>query len=443
MQSLRNHFRVSLTLAFPVMLAQLGHVLVSAADSMMVGQTGEVPLAAISLGLIPFHIIMTFGLGISYGSTPLIAAADGEGDRSRISAIFKHSFIINMIFSAFLVAIVFGFSNMLSFWGQSEEVVELAIPFLEVVTFSLIPMMVFQTYRQFMEGLSMTKPAMYISIFANALNIFLNYLLIFGKWGFEPMGMMGAAWATLVARVIMMIIIILYFYANRKFAVYRDGLWRMPLEAFRFKRILKIAVPAAFQYIIEVGAFSFAIVMMGWISTTMQAAHQIAINLAAITYMMATGFSSAATIRVGNQLGRKDIPNLRRAVLSILILVVFFMSISALIFVFGREVLPLFYNKEPEVVAAASGLLIMAALFQISDGLQVVAIGALRGLEDTLVPSYFIFIAYLVVGIPLGYFLGFELNWGAYGIWTGLCVGLTVTAITLLIRFNKLSKRLL
>lgn len=442
MQSIREHFKVNFQLAFPVMLSQLGHVLVGTADSMMVGQTGATALAGASLGNVIFYVLMTFGIGISYGSTPLIANADGEGNKKRVGSILKNSLLINTITGLGLFLLVTVSSDLLWFMNQPEEVVILAIPYLKIITFSLIPLMIFQTFRQFLEGLSITRQVMYISIFTNLLNVFLNWILIFGKWGFEPMGLNGAGWASLIARFAMALLVFLYFVFSSRFEEYRKQFKEAIIEKFRIRRILKIGLPTATQYMIEVGAFGSAVIMMGWIGTKMIAAHQIAINLAAITYMMASGMAAAAAIRAGNQLGRKNIPNLRRAVHTLLYMVVAFMFVNACLFVVFRNVLPTFYVDELEVIKQASILLIMAALFQLSDGVQVVCIGALRGIEDTVVPTYYIFLAYALIGLPVGYVLGFVFNLGGIGIWIGLSLGLTLVAVLLLIRFNRLTKRL-
>ena len=443
MQSYKEHFKVNFNLAFPVMLSQLGHVLVGTADSMMVGQTGATPLAGASLGNVVFYVLMTFGIGISYGSTPLIAAADGKGDKGRIGSLIKNSFWINIITGIALFIIVLVSSKLMYYMKQPQEVVVLAIPYLKIITFSLIPIMIFQTFRQFMEGLSITRSPMYISIFSNLVNVFLNWVLIFGKLGFEPMGLNGAGIASLISRIIMAVWIVLYFLLSSRFKIYREQVKKSVIERIRIKRILKIGFPAALQYIIEVGAFGSAVIMMGWISTQMIAAHQIAINIAAITYMMASGLAAAATIRAGNQLGKKDIPNLKRAVNSLLIMVVIFMSVNAILFVLFRNFLPTLYVDEVEVIQQASILLILAAFFQLSDGVQVVIIGALRGLEDTLIPTVYIFVAYGFVGLPLGYILGFIFDLGGIGIWIGLSAGLTTVAFTLLYRFHNLSGKLM
>jgi len=424
------------------MLSQLGHILVGVADSMMVGHTGTVPLAAASLGNVIFHVLLTFGIGISYASTPLIAAADGEGNKKRIFRLLGHSFLINALTGVLLFLIVLLSGPVLYYLNQPEEVVTLAIPYLFIVTFSLIPLMVFQTFRQFFEGLSYTRSPMYITLAANLVNVGLNYVFIFGKFGFEPMGLAGAGWASFISRVIMMLAIVFLFYGNLKFKTYHKALvrWRYSREVIR--RLLNIGFPAAVQFIFEVGAFGMAVIMMGWLGTTALAAHQIAINLAAITYMMASGLAAAATIRVGNQLGLKDIPNLRKAAFSIVAMAIIFMSFNAGLFILFRQYLPTLYISDASVLSLASGLLIVAAMFQISDGIQVVCLGALRGLEDTKIPTLFVFVSYGMIGLPVGYLLAFPLKMGAMGIWVGLFLGLTFAAVSLFVRFNQLSRKL-
>ena len=350
--------------------------------------------------------------------------------------------MINVATGVALFLAVYFSGDTLKYFDQPEDVVAQAIPYLYTITLSLVPLMVFQTFRQLLEGLSHTRPPMYISIAANVLNVGLNYVLIFGKLGFEPMGLLGAGWASFISRVVMMLIIIVYYFRSRRLRPYRQIHEGLKYSTAMIKRILNIGVPAGMQYLFEVGAFGIAVIMMGWIGTTALAAHQIAINLAAITYMMASGIAAAATIRVGNQLGKKDIPNLRRAGYTLLVMVTAFMGTMAIIFILGRSFLPSLYISDPEVISLAASLIVIAAIFQVSDGLQVVSMGALRGLEDTRIPTLWAFIAYGVIALPLSYVMGFILDWGALGIWTGLLVGLTVTAVALSFRFRILVNKL-
>ena len=437
------HFKKNFNLAYPVMLSQLGHVLVGVADNLMVGRLGTIPLAAASLANAVFFLLLTFGIGVSYAITPLVAAADGAHDHPTISEVLKHGLLINMITGVLLFAIVLVGGNGLNFLDQPENVVVLAIPYLAVITFSIIPFMLFQTFRQFAEGLSMTKQAMYITVSANVINVVLNYIFIFGKLGVPAMGLMGAGWATLISRIIMGLMMLNFVYYHKKFKQYREGFSLKNYSMVFVKKMLRIGVPAAFQFAFEVSAFAGAAIMIGWFGANALAAHQIALNLVSISYMMASGLSAAATIRVGNQLGRKDIITLRRAAFTIFIMVTAFMALCGLIFYFGRYYFPTFYINDPQVINLAASLIIIAAFFQLSDGVQVVSLGALRGLKDLKVPTIVTFIAYWVLGLPIGYWLGLKYNYGSEGIWIGLLIGLTTAALLLSIRFNRLTKKLL
>jgi len=423
------------------MLSQLGHITVGVADSLMVGQLGAVPLAASSLANSIFAIIITFGIGISYGITPLVAASDGEGDQVGIRYYFKHGLILNMVTGIALFGLVMGFSYTLYDFGQDEEVVALAIPYLVVVTFSLVPFMFFQTYRQFAEGLSHTKHAMYVTLAANVINVLLNYVLIFGKFGFPALGLLGAGYATLISRILMALMMGLYIGYSKDFDNY-DLKFKWFFERLYFNRILKIGLPSAIQFMFEVGAFVMAAIMIGWLGAEALAAHQIAINLATISYMTASGISSAATIRVGNQLGRRDIPKLRAAGFTSFIMAAIFMIGCASIFMAGHKFFPTLYIDDQEVIQLASSLIIVASLFQLSDGIQVVGLGALRGMRDVKIPTYITFLAYWIIGLPIGYYFGFILNHGAVGVWYGLFIGLTITAGLIFYRFNYITKKL-
>jgi multidrug resistance protein, MATE family len=438
-----KQFNLNFKLAYPVMLSQLGQVMVGVVDNIMVGRLGAETLAAASLANSIFFLIMMFGTGVSMAITPLVAVAEGEGRKKRITQLFNHGFVINLVTGILLFSVVLGFSPVINYLGQPEEVVWLAVPYLLIITLSLVPFMFFQTYKQFVEGLSQTRQAMVITLVCNVLNIFLNWVLIYGKLGFPELGLNGAGWATLISRVLMGVIIYFYVKASERYKAYRTPFFFKNLSRPVIGKMLKIGVPTGFQFVFEVGAFSTAAIMMGWLGVNALAAHQIAINLASVSYMMASGLSAAAMVRVGNQLGRRDIVTLREVGFSIFGMVAVFMSFFGILFVFFRNYLPLIYIDDVGVVNTAASLLIIAGIFQLSDGLQVVGLGALRGLSDLKVPTVVTLIAYWVVGLPLGYFLAFGLNMREIGIWIGLLTGLTATAFLLLYRFNRLTRRML
>ena len=439
--AVREQVKTTFLLAYPVMLSQLGQVAVGVADSMMVGRLGALELAASSLANSIFFVALMFGIGISMGLTPLVSNAFGKGKTNQISRLFSNSLLINFLAGVALFGLVLLFSQSLSLLNQPEEVEALALPFLLIITASLVPLMLFQTFKQFVEGLSQTKQAMFITIAANLVNVFLNWLLIWGHWGFPELGFLGAAWATLISRVLMMVLMGGYVLTSKR---YRD----FKIQIFRFKpnwtlcqRILKIGVPTGFQFIFEVSAFSAAAIMMGWISVNALAGHQIALNLASISYMMATGLATAGMIRVSHYIGKEDFKGMREAGMVAFGMAATFMFVCALLFFVLRFFLPTLYIDDPQVISLAASLLVLAGLFQLSDGIQVVGLGVLRGLEDVKVPTVVTFLAYWGLGLPLGYFLAFTMGMAEKGIWIGLLIGLTLTAGLLLYRFDQLSKR--
>lgn len=437
LQSYRTHIKTTFLIAYPVMLSQLGHILVGVADSMMVGALGAEPLAAVSLANSLVSLALMFGIGVSIAITPLVAAADGGDTTYDQSQIFRHGLVINVITGGALAGILVSSAYALPWFNQPPRVVDLTIPYLIIVASSTVPFMLFQTFRQYAEGLSFTRTAMVITLSANLLNVLLNYLLIYGYAGFPAMGLNGAGVATLISRIVMAAAMAIYVIRSPWFRSVPARL--SSLQKILVSRMLKIGVPTGFQYIFEVGTFSFASIMMGWLGTQALAAHQIALNLAAISYMIATGLAAAATVRIGNQLGQRDMPNLRRVGWSALFMSTLLMSVSAGIFLVFNHTLPTLYVDEISVIDLAASLLVIAAFFQLSDGIQAVGLGILRGMADVKVPTLITLVAYWGIGIPIAYVLAFPVGWGAQGIWIGLLISLTVAAILLVRRFRRLS----
>jgi len=440
---MRKHFKPNFLLAYPVMLSMLGQVMTGVADSIMVGWTGALPLAASSFANVFYNIPLFFGVGVSYAITPLVAQAEGSNDSSKIIAVLKNGSIINLVTAFVLVALIFSIEPFMYNMGQPEDVVTLALPYLSIVGVSIIPSMIFQTYRQFAEGLQRTRVAMIIVVGSNLVNIALNYVLIFGYYSFPELGLNGAGWATLISKTIMAISMMAYVYFGRRYQPYRLGFSIGGYSQKLISKMLHIGVPSGSQYIFEAGAFGFSAIMMGWIGTTALAAHQIAINLATISYMTTSGLGAAATIRVGNFLGQHDKKNLRASAFAMIWMATGIMTLWALLFIFGKEFLPALYIDDGAVIQLTASLMIIAAFFQLSDGIQVVTAGALRGLQDVKIPSLLIFVAYWIIALPLGYVFAFVFDWAAIGIWIGLLIGLTITATAMVIRFNRLSRKVL
>jgi len=318
-----------------------------------------------------------------------------------------------------------------------------AIPYTIILGISIIPSMIFLTYKQFIEGFSVMKPAMVITIVANVVNFVGNYALIYGKFGFPELKLNGAGWSTLASRIFMGLVIMFYVLKAKKFKDYDVRFFVKKINMHALKKILGLGLPSGFQYFFEVGAFAFAVIMIGWLGAIPLAAHQIAINLASITYMSILGISAAGAIRVGNALGKGSTSEIRKAGFTAIGLGASFMFLAGIVFILLRNFLPTLYIDNKQVISTASSLLVIAALFQISDGTQGVGIGILRGLTDVKIPTLITFVSYWVLGLPIGYVLGFTFKLGVQGVWVGLLIGLTSSAILLTRRFNRRSKEVI
>ncbi|PZW37936.1 MATE family multidrug resistance protein [Mesonia algae] len=437
-----KEFKKNLNIAFPVMMGQLGHVLVGLADNIMVGQLGAAPLAAVSLGNSLVFIALSIGIGFSFAITPLIAEADGANDIEKGRSFFQHGIVMCCLNGILLFLLLLACKPLLYHLGQPEEVVNLAMPYIDIVAFSLIPLMIFQAFKQFGDGLSQTKYAMYATIIANLVNVLFNYLLIYGVWIFPRLELEGAAIGTLISRVFMLFFLFYILKSKKKFATY--FVWaKKSLQKKVFKRLWDLGFPTALQMLFEVGIFTASIFLAGTLGTNPQAANQVALNLSSMTFMIAVGIGVTATIRVGNQKGMGNFKELRRIAISTFLLVFFIEAIFAIGFILLKDLLPLIYIDNAEVIFLASQLLIVAALFQLSDGLQVVILGALRGLQDVRMPTMICFISYWIIGFPISYYLGKAEALGSMGIWLGLLAGLSASAIMLYIRFTYLSKKMI
>jgi MATE family multidrug resistance protein len=430
----------TLTLAYPVIIGQLGIVMMGVVDSIMVGQLGPVQLAAASLANSLIFIILIIGIGCSGVVSPLIAILVGAKRFSECGVYFRQSLLVNVVLSFVMLGIILLSLNFIQYLNQPPEVIDYTITFMRILGFSAIPLMVYQTYRHFIEGLSIMKPAMIIALLANIINAFANWVLIFGKLGFPELGIAGSAWATFISRIFMAAVIMIYVMRNKKFKEFDVTFHFRGVNFSIIKKILSLGLPSGFQYFFEVGAFSIAVIMIGWIGSNELAAHQIAINLASISFMAALGISQAASIRVGNAVGEQSITKIRISGFTGIALGAAFQSLAGLIFIFLNKILPTFYINDEDVITIAARLIIIAAIFQLSDGTQAVGIGVLRGLTDVKGPTIITFIAYWLISLPIGYLLGFTFKLGVDGVWIGLLIGLTVSAVLLTFRFNYKSK---
>lgn len=434
------------------MLGMLGHTFVGFVDNVMVGQLGTAELAAVSLGNSFMFIAMSLGIGFSTAITPLIAEADSSNNFENAKSTFKHGLFLCTVLGIGLFLVILLAKPLMYLMKQPTEVVELAIPYLDLVAFSLIPLIIFQALKQFSDGMSMTKYPMYATLIANILNVVLNYVLIFGKFGFPEMGIVGAAYGTLLSRLVM--VVYLWWLLSKKERSKRlvTNIKFFVLDTLMIRKLINLGFPSAMQMFFEVAIFTSAIWLSGLLGKNPQAANQIALNLSSMTFMVAMGLSVASMIRVGNQKGLHNYKELRRIAFSIFLMAILLSIFFAIIFFLFNKQLPKLYvdykdvdnlTDNMEVVSVAAQLLIAAAIFQISDGIQVVVLGALRGLQDVKIPTIITFISYWLIGFPISFYFGKEEQLGSFGIWLGILAGLSTAAVLLYIRFNYLTLKLI
>ena len=446
-----KEFSYNLRLAYPVILGMLGHTLIGIVDKLMVGRLGSAELAAVSLGNSFIFIAMSIGIGFSTVITPMVAEADAEKNTSKVRSAFHHGLFLCTVLGFVLFALVFLSKPLMSLMGQPQEVIDLAVPYLDWVAFSLVPVVVYQGYKQFADGLSLTKYSMYAIVLSNIVHIAINYVLIYGIWIFPKMGIIGAAIGTVISRIMMVVFMHIILSRNNQMKKYFKHFSFDEIKKKMLTKIINLGLPSAMQMLFEVALFTASVWLCGNIGKTSQAANEIALSIATITFMFAMGLSVTAMIRVSNQKGLNDFKNLIVIAKSIFLLAIIVEIVFAVLFiVFYKMLPPLFLNMDDasqvidntEVVVIASKLLLVAAIFQISDGIQVVVLGALRGLQDVKIPMYITFVAYWIIGFPISFYQPKYTDLKSVGVWLGLLAGLTAAALFLYIRFQNLTNRL-
>ncbi|GAB3179133.1 MATE family efflux transporter [Telluribacter humicola] len=420
-------------LSIPIVVAQLGVVLMGVTDNLMIGRLlGAVPLGASGIATSVTFLIGSIGVGGLSIVSALVSQAYGKGEKAEINRLYRAGIQV-----ALLLGAVLGVIGLLAAWQfqifrQTPDITELARPFMIIITISNLPLLLFIAVRQLCDGLSRPRVAMYITMSALVLNALLNYALIL------YMGFLGAAVGTLLSRIYMAGAIWYYVKRDAFFRPYliASGL-ATSLQNLRVK-ILKLGLPGGFQFFFEIAAFSLAVIMIGWLGEPQLAAHQIAINMASTTYMMATGIAAAGSIRVGMAVGQQSIQAVRRAGTAAFLLVTVFMGLCCILFLTANDwLVSLYIRDNAEVATIAAGLVIIAGFFQLSDGIQVVGLGTLRGIADVNVPTVITLFAYWGLALPMSYVLAFPLGMDVTGVWIGLSVGLTASALLLTIRFYR------
>lgn len=437
---LRSEASKTAKLAYPIILGELAQMALGIIDTAMVGAVSYKHLAASSLVQSVIIIPFVLGIGITISVSQLVSQAHGQRDGQQVSHYLYNGFWLSAITAVIItLSLEFG-QNILFHLNQDPEVAMLAVPYLRIIGWSIIPMLLFMALKQFTDGLEFTKTAMILSLIALPLNALLNWIMIFGNWGFPRMELVGAGWGTLITRTLIFIvlgIVVLRHATFKKYIAVRKKQWVFSLKTMR--ELLHIGIPSSLQLSMEAGAFAVSGILVGTIGAVEQAAHQIALSIASVTFMVSMGLSQAGSIRTSNAFGRKDWPTISLIGRSTIMIALAYGVTCALGFIVFRHQLPLVFNNNPAVLTMSASLLLYAAIFQISDSTQVISAGLLRGIKDVKVPTLFIAIAYWVVGIPIGCLLAFYYDMGAAGIWTGFIIGLTLSALFLSFRFRKMA----
>lgn len=435
-------FKETIRLAVPIVIAQLGVILMGVTDTMMVGQLlGPVPLGAAGLGNSLAFLVMSIGLGALSVVSTFVAQARGQNNDAAISRTFRAGLyvavLLGVLFAALTILLAY---NLDIFQLKSVQITQSAKSFMVIMGVSALPLLLFSAGRQFCEGLKLPRVAMFITLGALLMNLAGNWLFIKGFGMIPAFGLNGSALATLVSRVFMCAAMLGYIWANKRTNYYLKIANVKNLRA-EVVRILRIGLPGGFSFFFEIAAFTLAVVMIGWLGEAQLAAHQIAINMASTTYMMATGIAAAGAIRVGYGYGQRDYAAILRTGNVLMLLVVGFMALWCVLFVTSNNwLVSLYIQDKGSVASIAASLVLMAAVFQLSDGIQVAALGMLRSLNDVNVPTWITLFAYWGVGLPMSYVFAFPLGMDVVGVWVGLSLGLTISAILLTYRFYRLVK---
>ena len=440
MTSYLQEARRTLVLAGPIMVGQLSQMLMGVTDAIMIGHVGKVPLAASAFAGSIFGLFFVIGIGLLVPVSVMISRAHGGGDEAEAAEWMGHGAVLSLGAGIISTLLMIALGMQLHRFGQPAEVLAAVNPYFQLIAVSLVPTLMFQVQRQFAEALERPMVPMVFMLIGVLLNIFLNWVLIYGNLGAPAMGLTGAGWATLISRTVGMVVIFYWVSRARDFRAAWPAKWFRRYSWPRFRELLQLGVPIAMSMTFEGGAFGAAAIMMGWLGSTPLAAHQIAISCAAFTFMIPLGLSMAVSIRVGRAVGGGRLDAVRPIGFSAQIISAVIMGAFALLFVFAGEQLARGFVDERDVVLLAAEFLVVAGIFQLADGAQVVGAASLRGLKDVKLPTILTALAYWGFALPLGYWLGLHTDMGAPGIWVGLAGGLIFAAFALIGRFTVLTR---
>ncbi len=440
--SLKSEYPRTLRLAFPIALSQVGQLAVQIIDNAMVGRLGAVPLAGVAFGGNVFFFLFIFGLGLAMGITPLVGEMYAQGRHRSTAQILQNSVALYTAVGLVICMVQMAMIPLFGHMNQPAEVIAAGTPYYRYLAWSIIPLMMFFSFRQFLEGIGNTRVAMAITIISNVVNIFCNWLLIYGNWGFPEMGAAGAGLATLISRILMPVMLIGYFAWHQSFRRYLSFYARENWSGTSVWSLLSVGFPISLQMTLEGGAFALTGIMMGWLGTEPLAANQIALSICNMAFLMVLSIGQATTIRVSHEWGLRNVESIRRIARSSWRIGLVWNGFMAMVFISCRHLLPRIFTVDPAVIEITGSLLIIVAAFQIFDGLQSTTLCILRGMQDVKATSVVAFISYIVINLPVGWFFAFRLGLGPQGLWMGYIFGLGIAAFLLITRYRRFIRSL-
>lgn len=452
----RSFYKENLQLAFPVILSQIGQITVQMADTAMVGNYGgddPTPLAAVSFATNLFYIIFITSLGLTFGLTPLVGERFAQKRDRHVRELLQNGFLLYSLIGVMATLVLIAsrgvFPIMASLMmgdggdGSISGVVDMALPYYDTLIWSMFPVMIWGTIKQFLEGVGNTRVAMVTIIVANTVNILLNWVFIFGKCGFEPMGALGAGYATLISRILQCLMMVIYFFRAKRFRIYTEGLLKRSMIKFRrIAEILKVGIPISFHMFMEASAFVVAGIMVLAFGAASVSAYQIGVNMMNLTFMIVIAIGSSTTILCSHIYGNRDFSRLRRTVYAAYQMGLLWNISVATLFVAFRYQIPTLFTTNVQTIEITADMLIFISLFQVSDCLQAISISIMRGLQDVKVLMPIVFVSYVVINIPVAYLLAFECGFKTNGLIMGFIVGLSCCAVMTIRRVRKNIKRL-
>jgi len=424
-------------LGLPIMIGQLGVIVLSFADTVMVGHYSTDGLGAASFVNNIFNLVIVFSTGFSYGLTPVVGGAFGRGERKSVGGMLKNALILNGAVALGLTLLMWLLYINIHRLGQPEELLPLMRPYYMVLLASLVPVLLFNAFRQFSEGVTDTLTPMYIMIGGNVLNILLNWLLIYGHWGLPELGLLGAGIATLISRILMVLVFALIFVMCRRYREYRTGFAESSVQKGQMGLLMRLGMPVGLQMGMETASFSLSTVMVGWLGTVALAAHQVMITVGQLGFMLYYGMAAAVAVRISNFHGQGNVGAIRNTASTGFGIILFMAAAVSIVLLLAKDNIGYLFSDSDQVAVMVAQLVLPFVIYQLGDGMQCNYSNALRGISDVKMVMLYAFIAYFVVSLPAAYIFGFIFDWGLTGIWLSFPLGLTTAGLLFRNRFNK------